>query len=513
MRIQLIHPPIYFNPSAVQATRPSMPLGLAYIAAALREDGHTVSMIDAAMAAPEQVSTDGRLQYLGLRPEEIAADIHPDTQAVGISVLFSFTWPLVRQIIRHVRDSRPDLLIVGGGEHFNGLPEYSLRDAPLDYLVLGEGEETVRELFRALEQDAAVDQIPGLAFLRGGAYVQTPRRERIRDVDAIPWPAWDLFDPKAYYAHGHVMGVNAGMAMPILATRGCPYACTFCSNAEMWRRCWRARAPEHVVDEIEAYHRRYGAVSFPFHDLTAILRRDWMIAFCEILARRKLNISWQLPVGTRCEVIDEEVAAWLQRTGCHAITFAPESGSERTRKLVGKRLKEPGLIRAVRASVRHGLAVSNFFVAGFPHDTAADMRQSVRLAFRLGLAGAHDIALSIFFPIPGTQLYRELEAAGRISLSDETLLAPIFSMDAVLDEKNNFCAHMSAAAVTRWKYSILLVFFLTQFIARPWRPAQLLWNVFRDKETCRLDIFLNERKRRCLRRFQRHAPQESEKRV
>jgi len=501
MQIQLIHPPIYFNPAAVQATRPSLPLGLAYIAAALRDDGHQVSVLDAAMVAPTQATSEGRLQYLGLRPEEIAAAIDPSVRAVGISVLFSFTWPLVRRIVRCIRESRPDVLIVGGGEHFNGLPEHSLREAPLDYLVLGEGEETARELFRALENGASVDAIPGLAFLRNGDYVQTPPRARIRDVDAIPWPAWDLFDPRAYYEHGYVMGVNAGMAMPILATRGCPYACTFCSNAEMWRRCWRARDPETVADEIEHYHRQYGAVSFPFHDLTAILRRDWIVRFCEILERRKLKISWQLPVGTRCEVINEEVAGWLQKTGCHAITFAPESGSERTRRLVGKRLKEPSLIRAVRASVRHGLAVSNFFVAGFPHDTAADMRQSVRLAFRLGLAGAHDIALSIFFPIPGTQLYRELEAAGRITPSDETLLAPIFSMDAVLDEKNNFCVHMSAASVTRWKYAILLVFFLTQFIVRPWRPVQLIWNVIRDKETCRLDIFLNERKRRLLRRF------------
>ncbi len=513
MRIQLIHPPIYFNPAAVQATRPSLPLGLAYIAAALREDGHAVSVLDAAMAAPTQATSEERLQYLGLRPEQIAAAIDPDAEAVGISVLFSFTWPLVRRIVRCIRESRPDLLIAGGGEHFNGLPEHSLREAPLDYLVLGEGEETARELFRALENGAAVDAIPGLAFLRNGDYVQTPHRTRIHDVDAIPWPAWDLFDPKAYYEHGHVMGVNAGMAMPILATRGCPYACTFCSNAEMWRRCWRARDPEKVADEIEHYHRQYGAVSFPFHDLTAILRRDWMVRFCEILERRKLKISWQLPVGTRCEVINEEVAGWLQKTGCHAITFAPESGSERTRKLVGKRLKEPSLIRAVRASVRHRLAVSNFFVVGFPHDTAADMRQSVRLAFRLGLAGAHDIALSIFFPIPGTQLYRELEASGRITLSDETLLAPIFSMDAVLDEKNSFCAHMSAAAITRWKYAILLVFFLTQFMVRPWRPLQLLWNVLQDKETCRLDIFLNERKRRLLRRFGRSTRQPGQNRV
>jgi radical SAM superfamily enzyme YgiQ (UPF0313 family) len=497
MRIQLIHPPIYVNLRAMQATRPSLPLGLAYVAAALREAGHEVSVLDAVMAAPTQLVPDGALHYYGLRPEEIAAAVDPKAEAIGIGALFSFSWPLVRRIIEQVKARHPDMLLIGGGEHFTGLPELSLRSAPLDYLVLGEGEETICELVGTLASPSpAPERVAGVAFLRDGAYIENPRRARIREVDALPWPAWDLFDPIAYYRHGYVMGLDAGMSMPILATRGCPYACTFCSNPMMWQRRWCARTPSRVVDEMRSYRNQYGAMSFPFQDLTAMLKKSWVVAFCKELLDRDLRITWQLPVGTRCEMVDEEVTDLLHRTGCRAITFAPESGSERTRKLVGKRLKDAPLMRAVRASVRSGLSVANFFVVGFPHDTRRDLWQSVGLAFRLALAGAHDIALSFYFPVPGSQLYRELEAEGRIAPTDDGLLAPILSMNARLSAEHNYCRALSAAEITRMKYLILLVFFATQFAVRPWRVLQLLGDMFRERENSRLGVFLVKQKRK-----------------
>lgn len=501
MRITLIHPPICINPRAIQATRPSLPLGLAYLAAALREAGHDVSVLDALQARPDQVTGEGPLAYHGLRPEEIAEAVPEEAELVGVSVLFSFTWPMVRRIVHAVRARRPDVLLVGGGEHFAGLPEQSLRQAPLDYVIAGEGEAAACALVDALEQGGAPDNVEGVAFLRGGAFVETPRRARIRDLDALPWPAWDLFDVRAYYEQGHVLGVDTGMTMPILATRGCPYACTFCSSAAMWGRQWLARTPERVVDEIEAYHTRYGARNFPFHDLTAVLRKDWVVRFCEGLRARGLEVTWQLPSGTRCEVIDAETAELMRGAGCASITFAAESGSERTRRLVGKRLDEASLMRAVRAAIQAGMNVSCFFVVGFPHDTRTDLNASVRLAIRLARVGVNDIALSAFFPIPNTPLFNELLSSGRLEISDETLLAPIFSMNAAIPARYNYCEYLSAGAVTWMKYKILLAFYATSFVVRPWRGFEILLNVLRGRETCKMDIFLNGVKRRVLRRL------------
>ncbi len=306
---------------------------------------------------------------------------------------------------------------------------------------------------------------------------------------------------RAYYRQGHVLGVDAGMTMPVLATRGCPYSCTFCSSTGMWGREWIARTPERVVDEIEAYYHEYGARNFPFHDLTAVLRKDWILQFCEALLARGLDITWQLPSGTRCEVIDAEATALMRRSGCSSITFAAESGSERTRKRIGKRLDEATLMRGVRAAVSSGMNVSCFFVVGFPHDTRADLNASVRLAGRLARAGVNDIALSAFFPIPNTPLFDELRAAGRVDLSDETLLAPIFSMNARIPAEYAYCEQVGAGALTWMKYKILLAFYGTSFSVRPWRVFQIALNVLRGRETCKMDIFLNGAKRRLLGRL------------
>jgi anaerobic magnesium-protoporphyrin IX monomethyl ester cyclase len=184
MRIQLIHPPIYTNPNAVQATRPSLPLGLAYIAAALREAGHHVSLLDALERRPDQLTREGDLQYYGMHPEEIAAALDPAADAFGLTVLFSFSWPLARQIVFCIKERFPGIPLVAGGEHVTGMPEYSLRNAPLDYLILGEGEDTAAGLFAALENGGAIEGVPGLAFLRNGEMVMTaPRKPACRRTD------------------------------------------------------------------------------------------------------------------------------------------------------------------------------------------------------------------------------------------------------------------------------------------------------------------------------------------
>ncbi len=503
MYIQLIHPPVYLNLHALTALRPSMPLGLAYIAAALRDAGHRVAIFDAVALAPEQVTRDRELHRLGLTPAEIAARLDPEAQAFGLTNMWSFSWPLVREIIQLVKERFPKTPLVCGGEHFSGLPEHSLRTAPIDFIVIGEGEDTAVALFGALERCESVDQIPGLVFLKNGEVVRTPAAERKRDVDSLPWPAWDLVDVETYNRHGLVNGVHTGKTIPILATRGCPYQCTYCSSPGMWTTRYVTRDPKDVANEIEHYHRSYGARNFPFQDLTAIVKRDWIIAFCRELLARDLDLTWQFPSGTRCEVIDDEVARLLFLTGGLNLAYAPESGSERTRKLIRKRMRTDSLLDAVRASVKHRLSITCFFVLGFPHDEKRDLRETEKLVRRLALLGIDDIAIGFFFPIPNTELYRMLVERGRVPLDDQQkfdrfLLTPIYANEARLTEDHNYCDHLSAAELTRWKHRLLANFYGISFLSRPWRVLRILWNTLRGKETRKFETYLIELKRRRL---------------
>ncbi len=498
MKVQLIHPPLYLNVHAMTALRPSLPLGLAYVAAALRKAGFEVSVVDAVGEAPDQVTQNQEkksLYALGLTADEIVERLDPEADAFGLTNMWTFSWPIVREICIKLKERYPDKPLVCGGEHFSGLPKLSMEQAPIDYIVRGEGEEAAVEVFSGIRLGAdKVDWslVQGIWYrdADGRPTESKESRARKKDVDNIAWPSWDLFDIDTYTEHGFINGLDQGKTLPILATRGCPYQCTYCASPNMWTTRWYARTPTDVVDEMQFYKEHYGTTNFPFQDLTAILKRDWIIDFCNELKARELNVTWQFPSGTRCEVIDDEVARLLHETGGNSLALAPESGSERTRKLIQKRMKTESLMNAVKASVRNKLNVTCFIVIAFPHDTAEDLAETAKMARQLGRLGIDDIAVGFFFPIPNTQLYNELMAKGKLTLEDRFLLTPIYANEEKLLPENNYCEHLTAGQLTRWKYRLLLNFYLSSFLFHPTKPFRILWNALRGKETRKLETYL-----------------------
>lgn len=517
MRVQLVHPPAFLNPTALTALRPSVPLGLAYIAAAIREAGHEVTIIDAVGEAPDRVVRSGRVARLGLSVEEIVARVAPQTQVVGIGAMFTYQWRVVSELIHAIKRARPGLLVVGGGEHFTSLPDESLNTSPLDVAVLGEGEETIVELLRRYEAhlmaggaDRAPGRtpdvaswaggLPGIYYRRGDAIVANERRARMRDVDAIPRPAWDLFNVKGYDDRRLINGPRVGMTMPILATRGCPYRCAYCSSPNMWTTKWVARDPKLVADEIQDLVETWGARNFPFQDLTAIIKRQWVVDFCRELIARKLDVNWQMPTGTRCEVIDDEVAALLRESGAMSVNFAPESGSETVRQKIAKQMSEKSLFNAVHAAVKQGLNTAVFFVLGFPGDQVSDFRETLRWAKRLARAGVEDLAVGFYFPIPGTRFFMELQSRGKATLTDELMMAPIFVHDRWLTEDRNYSEGLSARTLTIWRLRIVWAFYWRAVLLNPRRLFKIARNFLRGREESKFDSFLQILKERFITR-------------
>ena len=497
MKIQLVHPPVYINKNGLTALRPSLPLGLAYIAAVLRDDGHAVEVIDALGAAPGQTVQDGDIWRIGLSTDEVVERIDADTKVIGVTSMWSYAWPIVRELIHKLKARWPDKPIVCGGEHFTAVTDRSMDEAPIDFVVQGEGEETAIALFRALEVGLDVSVIAGIAYRDAdGQIKKNPRRDRIRNIDEIPWPAWDLFDVDAYDENRLVTGIYYGRTVPILATRGCPYQCTYCSSPGMWTTRWFARSPTDVADEIQRYVAQYAASNFPFQDLTAILKREWVVDFAKQILERNLKISWQLPAGTRSEIIDDEVARLLVQSGCRSINLAPESGSERTRKHMKKMITDEKLFRAARAAVRNGLNVGIFLVLGYPTDEPVDMKATARMVRRLARVGVDDVSAGFFFPLPNTEIYRELEKDGKVVLNDDFLKLPIYVHNKFMSKERNYNPHMTAKQMTRWKYWIVANFYFTNFLFHPGKVLRIFWNFFRGRETSKMESFLQETKRK-----------------
>ncbi|MGD9644808.1 MAG: radical SAM protein [Pirellulales bacterium] len=472
------------------------PLGLAYLAAMLEENGTQVQVIDAIAEGVDQYIEQNGYLIRGLTIEETVERIEATSELIGVSCMFTQDWPWMRVLIRAIRERFPQAVIVAGGEHLTALPEFCLRDCPeLDYCVLGEGEETLVELVNNLDSPAKLREVTGLAFLEGRRYVQTCSRKRIRAVDDLPYPAWHFFNMEVYLAARNAHGVYRGRSMGILATRGCPYKCTFCSNPVMYGNLWMARSPDDVLDEIELYMAKYNAQNIDFYDLTFILKKSWILEFCSEIERRGLKFTWQLPTGTRSEVIDDDVSRALYRTGCRNITYAPESGSPATLKRIKKQVDLGKLTQSIRSALAAHLNVKVNMVIGFPDDTRSDMAKSVLFGWKLALLGTHDLAFFIFSPYPGSSLFDQLRAEGRIGeLDDKYFRSLVAFMDVF--SSTDYCRNLSGRELKWWRFIGMASFFGLSYLVRPWRLVKLIKSLIKNES----DTVLEQRLGAVLRR-------------
>jgi anaerobic magnesium-protoporphyrin IX monomethyl ester cyclase len=472
--ITLINPPGLKSFSGLQMHTPNPPLGLAYIAGAVKEAGLPYTVIDGTgealdAIAPYPARADFMMQ--GLSFEEITRRIPGGTRVIGLSCMFSTLWPLTRDLAASIRRYFPDAVLVLGGEHGTAVPELVLRSSSFDIVVLGEGEETFVRLAQAISHEQAWQGLAGIAYLADGSFRNNGLSPRNQRIDDLALPDWDSFPIEEYIARHQINGSNLGRSMPLLSTRGCPYRCTFCSSPNMWTTRYVLRDPHKVADEIEMYKTKYNLANVDLQDLTAIVKRQWLVMLCRELIARALEVTWQMPSGTRCEIFDDEVADLLYRSGCRALAFAPESGSSEILTKVKKQVDLDHMLAAMRIAVRRGLKLSCFIVIGFPDDTRATLRQSLGLVRKMALLGVHDVAITKFVPYPGSELFARLQQRGHITLDDEFFLSP---MDYYTRNAPSYAEQLSSERLYASMLWMFVNFYIISFISRPFRTARIL---------------------------------------
>jgi radical SAM superfamily enzyme YgiQ (UPF0313 family) len=248
----------------------------------------------------------------------------------------------------------------------------------------------------------------------------------------------------------------------------------------MYGNLWMARDPADVLDEIADHIRDYGVENIDFYDLTFVLRRSWILDFCREIERRGLKFTWQLPSGTRSEVIDAEVSAALYRTGCRNLTYAPESGSRRTLEAIKKQIDPDKMVASIRQSVRQGIQVKCTAIIGFPDETRRDVWQTIRFVWRLAAAGVYDMPIFFFSPYPGSALFQQLRDQGVIAQLDDAYFR---SLMAFLNPfaSSGYCRQISPRELQFWRNFGLLSFYAISYALRPWRFARLVRNVLRNR--------------------------------
>jgi radical SAM superfamily enzyme YgiQ (UPF0313 family) len=379
MKILLIYP--YFldrrlNTEDIQ----SPPMGIFYVAAVLKAHGYDVDVLN---WHDREIPPE--------RMEWVLREKRP--QVIGFSILHANRWGGI-EIARMAKRIDSAVTIVFGGVGATHLWEHFLKHVPeVDYIVLGEGENTFLKLVGRLAGSASPDwaSIAGIAYRKDGRPFRTAAAEPLRDLDALPMPS-DYFD----YAH-------------LSLTRGCGSDCRFCGSPDFWGRRVRYHSADYFVEQLAAL-RRKGRRFFFVSDDTFTLNRRRVIAVCRQIIRRQLGIQWA--AISRVDAVDEEMLAWMRRAGCTQISYGVESGSAEVRRRLNKTIGDRQIIEAFERTHRFGIMARAYFIYGCPGESVATIQATIDLMQVIKPLGAIFYILDLF---PGTALYEDFKRRSQVT--------------------------------------------------------------------------------------------------
>ncbi len=419
MRVTLIRPPAVSNRFSFTAGSTIPPVGLAYLVACADAAGHDVTVIDSLGEGIREFRKIAKYDVLinGISPSEILKAIPKDTEIIGMSCMFSSEWFYDDYIIKLIRAQFPRVPIVIGGEHVTAEWQNLLRVCPeIDYCVLGEGEETLLELLRCLQLGHDLHTVNGIAYRFQGQPKKNSPRRRSKKLDDMPLPAWDKLPIRNYHDAKYSMSAMNRVAIPLIASRGCPFSCTFCSAPQMWGNELSYRSPRSVVDEIKLYVKKYGIDHVDFLDIVGVINRKWTQELLTLMVEENLPVTWHHGAGTRSEILDKEMLNLFKKSKTSRISYAPESGSEETIARIQKRINFDKMTAAMIYTNKLGIPMRAPLIFGFPGQTLKEAFQNVRFALKMTWLGVDDVVCHAFAPYPGSQYHRELVESKRIDL-------------------------------------------------------------------------------------------------
>lgn len=395
MNVLLINLPLEKN-----TPTPVFPLGLGYIAAVLKNEGHSVLVLD--------LNVDNNWDENSI--ERQISDIRYDI--VGVSAMI-LNYSDIEWLSGIIHKHRPDVKIILGGSLGSSIPELVLRETSVDMIVSGEGENTAVDIINTMESKGDYENVPGIIYLKEGNVCRTETRKLIDDIDELPMPAWDMFNMRFYINEPTWLFMVP--KADIVTTRGCPYNCTFCYKGTFGNK-YRYRSAENIVKEIQVLQDEYGVECVTFQDDTFVFNRQRVIDLCGLLINKEIRIRWIC--NGRAGLLDDEMLALMHKAGCVSIGLGIETGDTEILKNIKKQITPEQVKDAVRAIKRNGMMVNGHAMIGFPGETRNEFLKSIEIYKGLGLTPD----FNILTPIPGTMIYEEAVKNGKIKNAKDLLI-------------------------------------------------------------------------------------------
>ncbi|MDD5680541.1 MAG: cobalamin-dependent protein [Candidatus Omnitrophica bacterium] len=403
MKILLVQPPVTIPNTETRRCHP--PLGVAYLAAVLKDDFETKALDCIAEGFQCEKALDGSYIRHGLSDDDIKrhiSEFSPDV--IGVSCLFSSQKKNAYHICAIGKELNKNIITILGGAHPSTEPEDALGNKEVDFVVTGEAELALKELLLALRDKTLFKDVPGIGFKLDGKMTINPRRQFIQELDELPFPYWDIFplDKYAQINNPHGMPAKLIPFFPVITSRGCPFECVFCSIHNLWGRVYRQRSPENIIEELKYLSGKFGAKEILFEDDNLTLNRERAGKIFKAIIDGRLDIAWSTPNGVAVQTLDTDLLILMKKSGCYAISIGIESGDEYVLHSIVKKPIELSKIKAIiKQAAILGLETTGFFVVGFPGETRQQVKNTFIFARSLGMDN-----VNFFFatPLPGTRL-------------------------------------------------------------------------------------------------------------
>ncbi len=373
------------------------PIGLAYIGAVLEKDGHQVHILDMDI---EKMDINQLKGFLNEYCPEI----------VGISC----ATPLFKTSLLLAKTCKENKVpyVAIGGIHPTIKPREVISSEYVDFVIRGEGEITMSELLKKLEEkNKKLGDIDGLTFKEKGKIKNNKNRELINDLDSLPFPARHLFKhfkytyPDAMYSP----------TIPIMTSRGCPGQCTYCQTKQICGLRYRFRSAKNILDEIEHLIEKYKAKEIHIWDDNFTVNKKRVLDFCKEFKERNIDIPISIPQGLRVDQVDEETLKALKEIGVYSLGFGVESGNNEILRIVKKNTNTDQIRKAISLAKKFKFEIWAFFMIGLPGDTEETIRQTIDFAKELDPDLAKFLILK---PFPGSEVYKQLDEQGLILEKD-----------------------------------------------------------------------------------------------
>ena len=384
-----------FDPKLWAAMQPYPPLGTLYAASYLRSRGYDVALFDAMLAESES-EWDQALNRVKPRIAVLYEDNFNYLSKMCLLRMRQAAFAMIDMARR-----RGCTVIVAGSDATDHAEAYIKAGA--QYVLIGEGEQTLGEVVdHLLRQPANLESILGLAFERAGQVVITPRRADLKDLDALPFPAWDLVDIPRYRSiwmerHGYY-------SMNLATSRGCPYHCNWCAKP-IWGQRYHVRSPENVVAEVAWLKRTYQPDHVWFVDDIFGLIPGWVERFADLVEEHRARLPFKSLQRADLILKGNTIDA-LRRAGAQRVWIGAESGSQKILDAMDKGTHVDDIYQAARRLHAAGIQVGFFLQFGYPGETRQDIERTLQMVRD---CRPDDIGMSVSYPLPGTRFFAAVQ--------------------------------------------------------------------------------------------------------